>query len=168
MSDPFLGEIRLFAGTYAPLGWALCDGRLLPISQNDALFSLFGTLYGGDGINTFGLPDLRGRCAPHAGQGLLQGALGGSENVTLTTAQLPAHSHPLRCASVAQTLTPSGGYWASDGSGNVAPYSTTLGGSALAAGAVAPAGASQPHENMQPFLALNFIVALEGIYPSRS
>lgn len=168
MSDPFIGEVRLFGGNYAPNGWALCDGQLLPIAQNEALFSLLGTTYGGDGQTTFALPDLRGRCAPHPGGGVLQGETGGSEVVTLQAAQMPVHTHAARCATGGSTGKPGGAYWASEGSGNAAPYSTTQNGTALAAGAVQSAGGAQPHENMQPFLAMNFIIALFGIYPSRN
>lgn len=166
--DPFLGEIRLFGGNFAPQDWAFCNGQLLPISQNQALFSLLGTQYGGDGRTTFALPDLRGRCAPHPGMGLVQGQSGGSETVTLQSQHLPAHGHLPRCAAQGGTDKPSGGYWAGDGSGNTAAYAPASDGTPLAASALAPAGGGQPHENMQPFLALNFIIALSGIYPSRS
>lgn len=162
----FLGEIRLFAGNFAPMGWAFCDGSLLSISQNTALFSLIGTTYGGDGISTFGLPDLRSRVPIHAGPGYPLGQSGGVEAVTLTTAQLPAHTHLPRVSSAAGTQTsPAGNVWAS-GSGfpyaapSVAPNVT------LDPAAVQPSGGGQPHDNMVPFLAINFIIAMNGIFPS--
>ena len=172
MSDPFVGEIRMFAGNFAPQGWALCDGQLLAISQNDVLFSLVGTTYGGDGQNTFGLPDLRGRIPLHMGQGpglssRTIGQNGGSETVTLTPAQLPAHGHVLNADSGAANSTDPLGRLpaASTGSstyGNLAPSV------AMRADAVASAGGNQAHDNMMPFLCINFIIALFGIYPSRN
>ncbi|TCO81695.1 microcystin-dependent protein [Plasticicumulans lactativorans] len=167
MADPFIGEIKMFGGNFAPRGWATCDGQLLSIAQNSALFSLIGTTYGGDGINTFALPDLRGRVAAHASASLPQGALGGAETVTLTAAQLPAHSHAARCAAVADRLSPAGAYWAGDGGANVAAFNTAANGSSLSGAAIGSSGAGQAHDNLQPFLATTFIIALEGIYPSR-
>ncbi|MCF7733198.1 MAG: tail fiber protein [Akkermansiaceae bacterium] len=174
MSEPFIGEIRMFAGTFAPRGHALCDGQLLAISQNDALFSLFGTIYGGDGRTTFGLPDLRGRLPLHLGAapGLSARPIGqksGTEQVTLTTAQLPAHTHALPADTRA----------AADGSpGGAAPAQSTVAAylssppptstKPLAAGSITNVGGSQPHDNMMPYQCITFIVALTGIYPSRS
>lgn len=172
MSDPFIGEIRMFAGNFAPQGWATCDGQLMAIAQNDALFSLVGTTYGGDGQTTFGLPDLRGRLPLHMGQGpglsnYPIGQSAGSESVTLTSPQLPAHSHTLLASgAAANNASPLGSLTAASSSssiyGNAAPAVT------MRADAVAPAGGSQPHDNLMPFLCLNFIIALEGIYPSRN
>lgn len=172
MSEPFVGEIRMFAGNFAPRGWAFCDGQLLAVSQNDALFSLFGTIYGGDGRTTFGLPDCRGRIPVHQGQGpglgdYRLGSKGGAEAVTLTTAQLPLHNHPLQVSTATGPETNPGG--------NVLAGSTLLEGFADETPTVAMAsqalptttGGSRPHQNLQPFLAVNFIVALFGIYPSR-
>jgi len=156
MSEPFTGEIRMFAGNFAPRGWAFCDGQLLAISQNDALFSLLGTIYGGDGRTTFGLPDMRGRIPVHAGQGpgLSQrrvGAKGGAENVTLTVNQIPSHNHPVR-ASANESLqtSPIGRVL---GVEDVEPLYHTV--------------ENLQHTNLQPFLCINFIIALFGIYPSR-
>jgi len=171
MSEPFVGEIRMFAGNFAPRSWAFCDGQLLAIPQNDALFSLFGTIYGGDGRTTFGLPDLRGRIPIHAGQGpgLTDRRLGtkaGQENVTVTTQQLPSHTHQLQADSGAANehiVT-----------GNVlaqAPSSIYIDGGSpdatMAANAISNTGGSGSHTNIQPFLCVHFIVALFGIYPSR-
>lgn len=172
MSEPFTGEIRMFAGNFAPRGWALCDGQLLAISQNDALFSLFGTIYGGDGRTTFGLPDLRGRVPIHTGNGpglsdRRLGAKGGSENVTLTTNQLPAHDHgPITHSSEnANASSPAG---AKPARTNHDFYIDEAPDVPLASQAIKNTGGSRSHTNLQPFLCINFIVALFGIYPSRS
>ena len=170
MSEPFVGEIRMFAGNFAPRGWAFCDGQLLAVSQNDALFSLFGTVYGGDGRTTFGLPDLRGRIPIHAGQGpglssRRLGSKGGSERVTLTVNQLPSHRHPLQASTQAATdALPAGKVTAQTDSplyGADSPFGN------MASGAITNTGGSQAHTNLMPFLCVNFIVALVGIYPSR-
>lgn len=167
MSEPFLGEIRTFGFNFAPVGWALCNGQLLSISQNTALFSILGTTYGGDGVNTFGLPQLQSRVPMHAGNGQVLGELSGTENVTLTLPEMPAHSHSAACNSgVGTQASPSGTFWAQDNNGN-APYSNS-GGSALSANAISTVGSGQPHSNIAPNLALNFCIALEGIYPSRN
>lgn len=166
--DPFVGEIRMFGGNFAPRGWAVCDGQLLAIAQNTALFSLLGTTYGGNGQTTFGLPDLRGRVAPHRSNAGDLGAAGGSEKVTLTADQLPGHTHPAQCASAATSLSPVGLYWAADGGGNVAPYSPAANGNTLSQSAIISPKGGEPHENMQPFTTVNFIIALEGIFPARS
>ena len=173
MSEPFVGEIRMFAGNFAPRGWAFCDGQLLAVSQNDALFSLLGTIYGGDGRTTFGLPDLRGRIPIHAGSGpglspRRLGAKGGEENVTLTVNQLPSHNHSsLRGAADNGTdPNPSGNYLAS--ATIVEPYvGQTTTDINFASNAITNVGGSRSHTNLQPFLCINFIISLVGIYPSR-
>ena len=172
MSEPFVGEIRMFAGNFAPRGWAFCDGQLLAVSQNDALFSLLGTIYGGDGRTTFGLPDLRGRLPIHAGTGpgLSPRSLGqkfGTEHETITTNTLPQHTHDYNSVTVAATeATPTGNVVASPAFNlyqkNLAPNSNNMSPSA-----VGTTGGSQSHTNIQPFLCLHFIVSLFGIYPSR-
>ena len=171
MSEPFVGEIRMFAGNFSPRGWALCDGQLLAVSQNDALFSLLGTIYGGDGRTTFGLPDLRGRVPIHAGQGpgLSDRRLGtksGAEQVTLTTNQLPSHTHPIKGTNNAATATdPAGNVPAQ--SSTIDLYVSTAPTVDMNAAAVAGAGGSRAHSNLMPTLCVNFIIALYGIYPSR-
>ena len=171
MSEPFVGEIRMFAGTFNPRGWAFCDGQLLAINQNDALFSLLGTIYGGDGRTTFGLPDLRGRIPIHAGQGLglpdyNQGQKSGQERVTLTVAELPAHAHASASSTTATEDSPEGKLL-----GNTSSTFIYRGGDpgefAMQAGSIGDAGSSQSHTNLMPFLCVNFIIALFGIYPSR-
>ncbi|NCT82797.1 MAG: phage tail protein [Comamonadaceae bacterium] len=166
MSDPFVGEIRLFAGNFAPVGWALCQGQLLPIAENDVLFTLIGTTYGGDGQSTFALPNLAGRIAMHAGPGYIQGDQMGTEAVTLTTAQIPQHTHALHASTAAADgTTPGGALLAAT---SVASYDTAPGTTAMAAGAVGLAGGSQPHDNMAPTLTLNYIISLFGIFPSQN
>ena len=175
MSEPFTAEIRIFAGNFAPRGWAFCDGQLLPISQNTALFSLIGTTYGGDGRTTTALPNLQGRAPMHPGRGpgLTARRLGqkfGIEDVALSEAQIPSHTHQLRAAtSGAPVDTPSsqtvlgrsadGSFYQSDSANNLVD---------LASSAVSVTGGGQSHTNLQPFLTLNFIIALVGLYPSRS
>lgn len=171
MAEPFIGEIKMFGGNFAPRQYALCNGQLLPISQNTALFSLLGTTYGGNGQTTFGLPDLRGRVPLHHGHGpgLSQRTLGetfGTETVTLNNAQMPMHNH-------AQQASTSPATSAAGPSGAPAAAATPLYGSdspqvAMAAPAVSPSGGGQPHDNMAPYLTLNFIIALQGIFPSRN
>ena len=172
MSEPFVGEIRMFAGNFAPVGWAFCDGQLLAVSQNDALFSLLGTIYGGDGRTTFGLPDLRGRVPIHAGSGpgltpRNLGSKGGAENVTLTTSQLPSHNHTVPASGAgANSGTPTGRVSANTAPTNV--YSTSLAtNQTMNNAAVSQTGGSQSHTNLMPTLCVNFIIALFGIYPSR-
>ena len=171
MAEPFVGEIRMFAGNFAPRGWAFCDGQLLAVSQNDALFSLFGTIYGGDGRTTFGLPDLRGRIPIHAGTGpgLSPRRLGeksGAENVTLSPGELPPHSHPVRTSTAAGTdNVPTDEYLGA--SSNVRLYRPQPPDVAMSADSITAAGGGQQHNNVMPFLCINFIVALVGIYPSR-
>jgi microcystin-dependent protein len=171
MSQPFIGEIRMFAGNFAPAGWMLCQGQLLPISENDALFTLLGTTYGGDGQNTFALPNLSSRVPMHQGTGpglstRILGESGGTESVTLTTNQIPNHSHPALCVGGTNTgsaASPGGNVWASQAS--VAVYANQPPADNMAPGAAAPTGGSQPHDNMIPFLPINFIISLFGIFP---
>ena len=168
MSTPFLAEIKMFAGNFAPLGWALCDGSLLSIAEYDALYALMGTTYGGDGITTFGLPDLRGRTPIHQGRGIglsdrTLGEKGGTEAVTLLSTQMPSHRHDALHAATATSSSPSGTRWAAEAS---AGYSDAAPNAVLATGALAPAGGGQPHENMPPFVTVNFIIFLFGIFPT--
>jgi len=166
MDEPFLGEIRPFAFGFTPKGWASCDGQLLPIAQNAALFSLLGTMYGGDGRTTFALPDLRGRAGMHVSSVHTQGERAGQENVTLSTAQIPLHSHTVNCSNTIGTqISPAGKFWAQDSDGNVVFSST--GGATMAAAAIGNTG-GQPHSNMQPYLVVNYCIAVQGIFPSRS
>jgi len=169
MSEPFVGEIRMFAGDFAPRGWAFCDGQLLAISQNDALFSLLGTIYGGDGRTTFGLPDLQGRIPIHAGNGpglssRSLGAKSGAEKVTLTTNQLPPHTHQQQgTSSDATSRNPSGGLAA-----RAASVTYTSPASPVSmSGGTANTGGSRSHTNVMPYLCVHFIIALFGIYPSQ-
>jgi microcystin-dependent protein len=175
MATPFLGQITQFAGNFAPRGYADCSGQILPINQNQALFSLLGTTYGGNGQTTFALPDLRGRAAMHPGQGpgLSPRNLGessGSETVTLIATQLPVHSHSHSASSAGgNSLTPANALISTDPGGASAGFaSATAPNTALAAAAVGNAGGSQPHNNMAPFLCIRFIIALQGIFPSRN
>jgi microcystin-dependent protein len=175
MSEPFVGEIKMFAGNFAPRGYAFCDGQLLAVSQNDALFSLYGTIYGGDGRTTFGLPDLRGRIPLHQGQGpglseRKLGSKGGDEKVTLTLNQIPSHTHTAQASNnpadsaalngkvLAKGVDASDKFYVAPVAGQQQP---------MVSGMVANAGGSQPHNNLMPTLCINFIVALFGIYPSR-
>ncbi len=171
MSEPFIGEIRLFAGNFAPLGWAFCAGQSLPIANNEALFTLIGTTYGGDGQQTFALPDLRGRVPMHQRQGpglspRVIGEQGGNETVTLQATQMPMHTHALHASTAAASLSsPSGAVLAAT---SVASYDAAAATAPMAAMAVGAAGNTQPHENMAPTVAINYIIALFGIFPSQS
>jgi microcystin-dependent protein len=168
-----VGEIRMFGGNFAPAGWALCDGSLLPISENEMLFQLIGTTYGGDGQSTFGLPDLRGRVPIHQGTGTglssrILGQMGGVENVTLTPSQIPSHNHPLVAAGAAAQATaePTGSLPAIANTDLYsAPKSGTL---AMDPAAVGDSGSSEAHTNVAPFLCVNFIISLFGIFPSQN
>lgn len=167
--DPFLGEIRCFGFTFAPRGWALCQGQLLSIASNTALFSLLGTMYGGDGRTTFGLPDLRGRVPTGFGQGpglsdRVQGELAGEEQVGLTQVQLPAHNHTVAAASAATSKNPSGAVPALTAAGSSYGTVADLGMSPTMVGG---GGGNQLHDNMAPYLVLNWCIAIEGIYPPR-
>jgi microcystin-dependent protein len=165
--DPYVGEIRMFGGTFAPRGWADCNGQLLSIDPNSALFSLIGTTYGGDGQNNFALPDLRSRI-PIGVQGNNLGERAGTESVTLTSATNGAHAHPAGCGGDATTTNPVNGYWAKDPGNNVAQFTAKAPTAVMAGDAITPSGSSQPHENIQPFLCIRYIIALEGLYPPHS
>jgi len=165
MAQPYVGEIRMFAGNFAPAGWMFCEGQLLPISENETLFQLIGTTYGGDGESTFALPDLRGRIPIHQGNGFILAETGGAEEITLTAQQIPAHSHPLLPAAVTgDQITPGGNVPAS--SFNVTPYINDVPNGNFNATAVTVVGGSQPHTNFQPYLCIDFIISLFGIFPS--
>ncbi len=172
MSEPFVGEVRMFAGNFAPRGWAFCDGQLLAVSQNDALFSLLGTIYGGDGRTTFGLPDLRGRVPIHAGSGpglspRRLGAKAGSEKETLTVNQMPSHTHPLSATtSAAVSRDALGDALATPIFGDV--YTDQIDPQNMSTSAITNVGGSRSHTNLMPYLCINFIIALVGIYPSRN
>lgn len=173
MGQPFVGEIRMFAGNFAPAGWALCDGQLVPISENDTLFTLIGTTYGGDGQETFALPNLQSRVPIHMGQGSglsnrQIGENGGTETVTLTTANMGAHTHPAKCSAGggSPSSDPANGTWAAS---DVAQYSNAAVTGSIGGGLpTTTVGGSQPHENLIPFLAINFIISLFGIFPSQT
>lgn len=164
MAEPFLSEIRIFSFNFAPKGWALCNGQLLPINQNQALFSLLGTTYGGNGQTTFALPDLRGRVPQHLGDGFTLGQRSGEEHHTVTISELPTHQHLLQGTTVnGTTPVPGGNVLAAAANLYAAPTALT----ALDPSGVTPVGGSQPHDNMQPYLVLNFCIALQGIFPAR-
>ena len=170
MANPFLGSITLFGGNFAPRGYMFCQGQLLAISQNSALFALIGTIYGGDGQVTFGLPDMRGRAANHQfqGPGLTNYIIGqqvGVETVTLLSTQMPAHSHTVSASTASGGGGPAGAFWAQPSSGLPYAAAPNVG---MNPAALTIAGGNQPHENMMPFLTLNFIIAVEGIFPSRN
>jgi microcystin-dependent protein len=165
MAQPYVGEIRMFAGNFAPAGWMFCEGQLLPISENETLFQLIGTTYGGDGQSTFALPDLRGRLPSHQGNGFIEAETGGAEEITLTVQQTPAHSHPMLASNdQANAVTPAGNLGAVPL--NAASYYATPPFVALSPLAVTSVGGSQPHTNFQPYLCIDFIISLFGIFPS--
>jgi len=181
MGTPYLGEMRLFAGNFAPRGWAFCNGQSLSISQNDALFALIGTIYGGDGQNTFNVPDLRGRVPLNQGQGpglstYTIGQVAGVETVTLSTAQMPAHSHALNATTATGSVTTPGSSVmlatpveaGVKTSLYVVPGTSAVNQAPMAPQSIGPVGGGQPHENMMPFQSINYIIALEGIFPSRN
>ena len=166
MAQPYVGEIRMFAGNFAPAGWMFCEGQLLPISENETLFQLIGTTYGGDGESTFALPDLRGRIPIHQGNGFILAETGGAEEITLTVNQIAAHSHPgLATASVASDPNPGNQVVAESRPGSNGYYEDIPSGN-MAATAVSSVGGSQPHTNFQPYLCVDFIISLFGIFPS--
>ena len=165
MAQPYVGEIRMFAGNFAPAGWMFCEGQLLPISENETLFNLIGTTYGGDGQSTFALPDLRGRLPLHQGNGLILAETGGVEEITLTSSQIPSHTHALLAtgASAAQT-NPQGNVLAQPPA--ISMYLDDVASSSLGAAAITAIGGSQPHTNLMPYLCVDFIISLFGIFPS--
>lgn len=171
MAQPYVGEIRMFGGNFAPNGWMFCDGQLLPISENETLFQLIGTTYGGDGESTFALPNLQSRVPIHQGTGssgtsYLLAESGGVESVTLTTQQIPIHSHPAMChagAGGATSAIPTNAVW---NDSDVTQYTTLAPSGNMNAAALTAAGGSQPHENESPFLCINYIISLFGIFPS--
>jgi microcystin-dependent protein len=166
MAQPYVGEIRMFGGNFAPAGWNFCDGSLLPISENEVLFQLIGTTYGGDGQSTFAVPDLRGRLPLHQGPGFILGQNGGVEAVTLTVQQMAAHTHPMiGSTNVGQDVNPSGKIVAQIGGGAL-PYMQDSTDTNLNAQAVTSVGSNLPHTNVQPFLCVDFIISLFGIFPS--
>jgi len=174
MSNPFVAEIRIFAGNFAPRGWATCDGQILPISQNTALFSLLGTTYGGDGRTTFALPNLQGSAPMHAGQGpgLSQRFLGeqaGEQTVTLLTSEMPSHNHTAQATSGSNQDSPAGNAWSSIGTTRTPPalYAPTQN-AQMSPQALALTGGNLPHNNMPPYLCLTFIIALQGVFPPRN
>lgn len=165
MAQPYVGEIRMFAGNFPPVGWMFCDGQLLPISENETLFQLIGTTYGGDGESTFALPQLQSRIPIHQGNGFILAETGGAEEITLTVNQIPAHTHPLLASgdvgdqiNLANALT--------SNSNGVIPYIEDPPSVNMNPGALGPVGGSQPHTNFQPYLCINFIISLFGIFPS--
>jgi microcystin-dependent protein len=175
MGQPFVGEIRMFAGNFAPAGWMFCEGQLLPISENETLFNLIGTTYGGDGQETFALPDLRGRVPIHqgTGPGLTSRQLaetGGTETVTLTTNTIPIHTHPALCndGTGASTSNPNAGTWTTADTANYLSTGATTGFMGTPSILSSPVGGSQPHENLVPYLCVDFIISLFGIFPTPS
>jgi microcystin-dependent protein len=168
VAQPYVGEIRMFGGTFAPAGWMFCEGQLLPISENETLFQLIGTTYGGDGQSTFALPDLRGRIPIHHGNGFILAETGGAETVTLTQNQIPAHSHELMASTDAAQLSagPNGSLLAD--AGDTLLYADAVPNTPMSPSAVGGAGGTQPHDNMAPYLCVSFIISLFGIFPSPS
>lgn len=170
MSQPYIGEIRMFAGNFAPQGWAFCDGSLMSITDNPTLFNLIGTTYGGDGQNTFALPDLRGRLPIHQGSGFAVGQNGGVEQVTLTANQIPVHTHPaLGQSQAGNQSNPKNEVWANSALNQFSSAGVTQSqgpNDTMNAGAITSSGGNQPHDNLMPFLAVSFIISLFGIYPS--
>ncbi|HWW09934.1 MAG TPA: tail fiber protein [Candidatus Acidoferrales bacterium] len=169
MSQPYVGEIRMFGGNFAPAGWQFCDGSLLPISEFETLFNLIGTTYGGDGQTTFAVPDLRGRLALHQGASLVIGEAAGSETVTLTTQQIPQHNHGLVGATGGPQQSPSNAYpgQAVGGTGNNI-YGNTTANQPLVNTSIQFTGGNQPHENIKPFQCVSFIISLFGVFPSQT
>jgi microcystin-dependent protein len=164
MSTPYLSEIRIFSFGFAPKGWALCNGQLLPINQNQALFSLLGTTYGGDGRVNFALPNLQGRVPVHTGNGFTLGEQGGETAHTLNISEIPAHTHvPVASSAAANLGSPAGNLWATGNAGYSTPPNASMN-----PACILPVGGSQPHQNMPPFLTLNICIALQGIFPSQN
>jgi microcystin-dependent protein len=167
MAQPYVGEIRMFGGNFAPAGWMFCEGQLLPISENETLFQLIGTTYGGDGQSTFGLPDLRGRLPIHKGNGFILAEPGGAEEITVTVNQVPAHTHPFVVNS-GQGSSPNPGGNLLGGSPNVDVFIADVANVPLAPSSVSIVGGSQPHTNFQPYLCVDFIISLFGLFPSQT
>ena len=166
MAQPYVGEIRMFGGNFAPAGWNFCDGSLLPISEFETLFNLIGTTYGGDGQSTFALPDLRGRLPIHFGNGFVLAETGGAEEITLTVSQIPAHTHPFLATSGSPgTTNPQGAVLAVP---TASIYNSGTNPVGMAAGVISTTGGSQPHSNFQPYLCIDFIISLFGIFPSQT
>jgi microcystin-dependent protein len=167
MAFPYVGEIRIFAGNFAPAGWLFCEGQVLPISENETLFQLIGTTYGGDGQSTFALPDLRGRVPIHQGGGFILAENGGAEEITLTVNQIPGHSHPMLGSAInATTTSPTNNVAGTMPEVTTFAYGTDLPPTNFNAQSIGPAGGSQPHTNFQPYTCVNFIISLFGIFPS--
>jgi microcystin-dependent protein len=167
LAQPYVGEIRIFAGNFAPAGWMFCEGQLLPISENETLFQLIGTTYGGDGQSTFALPDLRGRLPIHQGNNFILAETGGAEEITLTVQQIPTHTHPLLATTAVGTNpNPAGNVLSA--AGNINLYRQSAANTPMAATAVGSVGGSQPHTNFQPYLCVDFIISLFGIFPSQT
>ncbi|HEY3332104.1 MAG TPA: tail fiber protein [Capsulimonadaceae bacterium] len=170
MANPFVGEIRIVGFNFAPQGWAFCHGQLLSIAENDVLFTLIGTTYGGDGQSTFALPDLRGRAPLHVGNSLIQGQLLGEEGITLNSLNLPTHTHALSVSSgAASTANPTNAFVASAPAGVGFSFAPAGGPTVpMSSGSAAATGGNQPHQNMQPFLVVNYIISLFGVFPSQN
>ena len=168
MAQPYVGEIRMFAGNFAPAGWMFCEGQLLPISENETLFQLIGTTYGGDGESTFALPDLRGRLPIHQGNGFTLAETGGVEEIALTISQIPAHSHPMLASGNTGTGSNPQGNVLDQMSGAILLYKDQPPTIPMSAVAVSSIGGSQPHSNFQPYLCVDFIISLFGIFPSQT
>jgi microcystin-dependent protein len=167
MAQPYVGEIRMFAGNFAPAGWMFCEGQLLPISENETLFQLIGTTYGGDGQSTFALPDLRGRIPIHQGNGFILAETGGAEEITLTVNQIAAHSHPFLAANdAASAAGPTGNLLSATNTSKKVYASAASPVGAMAPQSISATGGSQPHTNFQPYLCVDFIISLFGIFPS--
>ncbi len=168
MSDQYVGEIRMFSGTFAPIGWLQCNGQLLNITEYEALYTLIGTTYGGDGRTTFALPDMRGRLPIHMGNGYAIGQKAGAESVTLVSSQMPAHTHIPNASNVtATTASPANAFWAASSVTSVTPYSTTAPDTTMNPAMISSVGGNQPHDNMMPFMTVTFIIATEGVFPSQ-
>jgi microcystin-dependent protein len=169
MADPYVGEIRMFSGTFAPVGWAFCNGQIVAISDNEVLFSLIGTSYGGDGQTTFALPNMQGRVPVHTPLNIPIGGISGSETVTLDGSNLPVHTHPFSASTnPANSGSPENAVPANSTASGAFLYFTDTPRNSMAPQSLAFAGGSQAHDNVQPFLCISFIIALQGIYPSRS
>jgi microcystin-dependent protein len=167
MAQPYVGEIRMFAGNFAPAGWMFCDGSLQPISENETLFNLIGTTYGGDGQSTFALPDLRGRLPIHFGNGFTLAETGGAEEITLTVSQITSHTHALLgTASIVNDANPANNVTGQTNTFDL--YQSTAGGQPMAPQSISTVGGSQPHTNFQPYLCVDFIISLFGIFPSQT